>query len=369
MRVALVHDYIKEFGGAERVLMALHEIWPQAPIYTAFQVKNSAAGKAFAKAKIIESKFAPLLKHYNLYSPLRFLTPWIWQSFNLTNYDSVISSASWYITRGFKVGPKTKVICYCHTPPRWLYGFKTSVEWQKFWLVRVYGQILAHFLRLYDFNTSQKVDQFIANSLNVQKRIEKFYRRESKVIYPAVEVEKIKKATQNLQPQDYYLIVSRVVGAKGIKLAIKAAQEAKVKLKIVGEAAGLTWLGKDLNKIKDTNIEFLGRLEDEQLFKVYGQAKAFLALAEDEDFGITPVEAMAAGRPVIAFRGGGYLESVIEKKTGVFLNDLRIETLVTELQSDQLIKIKPRDCRKQAEKFSKEKFKKEIQKLIKEKTK
>jgi glycosyltransferase involved in cell wall biosynthesis len=383
MKIALVHDYIKEFGGAERVLEALHEIWPQAPIYTAFAVKNSVAGKAFAKAKIRESKFAPWLKHHNLYSPLRFLTPWIWKSFNLSSYDLVISSSSWYIARGFKVGPKTKVICYCHTPPRWLYGFKTSVEWQRFWPIRVYGQILAHFLRLYDFKTAQKVDQFIANSQNVQKRIEKFYRRSSQVIYPPVEVEKIKKVTQDLKPQDYYLIVSRVVGAKGIKLAIKAALEAKVKLKIVGEAAGLSWLKKDLDKIRDKNIKFLGRLEDEQLFKLYGQCKAFLALAEDEDFGITPVEAMAAGRPIIAFRGGGYLESVIEGKTGMFVNKLTVEEIVKLLncptcnamrsiagrQIAKLEKINPEDCRKQAEKFSKERFKKEIQKFIKGKTK
>lgn len=364
MRIALIHDYLKEFGGAERVLQVLHKIWPKAPIYTAFAVKNSAAGKAFKNAKIIESKFAPLIKHHSLYSPLRFLTPWIWQSFNLSFYDLVITSSSWYITRGFKVGSKTKVICYCHTPPRWLYGFKTSVEWQRFWPVKVYGQILAHFLRLYDFKTAQKVDKFVANSRNVQKRIQKFYRRQSQIIYPPVTVEKIKQATQNIKPQDFYLIVSRVVGAKGIELAIKAAKKAGAKLKIVGEAAGLSWLGKDLAKMKSHNIEFLGRLKDEDLFKVYGQAKAFLALAEDEDFGITPVEAMAAGRPVIAFRGGGYLESIKEGETGIFINDLKVSTLSRVLKNFRMNQFKKKDCLKQADKFSQKRFAKEIKALV-----
>jgi len=376
LKIALVHDYLKEYGGAERVLEALHEIWPKAPIYTAFCVRNSAGGKAFKKAKVIESKFAPLIKYKNLYSPLRFLTPLIWKSFDLSNYDLVISSSSWYITRGFKVGPKTKVICYCHTPPRWLYGYSTSVEWQRYWLVKVYGTIIAHFLRLYDYRTAQKVDEFIVNSENVANRVKKFYRRDSIVIYPPVESEKIIKAVKGLKPQDYYLIVSRVVGAKGIELAIKAAQKAKVNLKIVGESAGLRWFGNRIENLKGKGIEFLGRLSDEELYRYYGECRAFLALARDEDFGITPVEAMAAGRPVIAFRGGGYLESVIEGKTGVFIDRLEVKEIASLLhcfqpKADHPLdditkskKIKKEDCQKQAKKFSKQRFKREIKEFI-----
>ncbi|MBI3397319.1 glycosyltransferase family 4 protein, partial [Candidatus Woesebacteria bacterium] len=127
MKVALVHDYIKEFGGAERVLKNLSDMYPAASIYTAFGVENSTADKEFQGKKIVESPFAPLLKIWSLYSPLRFLTPLIWGSFDFSEYDLVITSCSWYITRGFKVGPNTKVIAYCHTPPRWLYGYETSV--------------------------------------------------------------------------------------------------------------------------------------------------------------------------------------------------------------------------------------------------
>jgi len=360
IKVALVHDYLKEYGGAERVLEALSEIYPEAPIYTAFLVKDSAVGKAFQDKKIITSWGNFFLSFKNLYSPLRFLAPLIWESFDFKNYDLIISSASWYITKGIITPPGSLHLCYCHTPPRWLYGYRTSIEWKKFWPIRIYGEILAFFMRKYDYLSSQRVDLFIANSENVQKRIAKFYRRDSTVIYPPVEVEKIKEATKDLKPQDYFLIASRVVGAKGLDLAIEVANRLGFELKIVGEPAGLKWEEEKLNKLKGKTVEFLGRVSDSELYKYYGQCKAFLALAEDEDFGIAPVEAMAAGRPVIAFAGGGYLETVIEGKTGTFFEDYSVDGLVKVLKIFDPKKYKPEDCRKQAEKFSKERFKKEI---------
>src|SRR3990167_7512074 len=198
MKVALVHDYLKEYGGAERVLKTLSKMYPEAPIYTAFLVKGSTAEKEFRNKEIYESWLAPLLKIWKLYSPLRFLTPLVWRSFDLSEYDLVITSCSWYITRGFKVGPKTKVIAYCHTPPRWLYGYETSVGFTKYWPVKVYSAIVGHFMRIYDFKTAQPIKYWIANSKNVQERIKKFYRKDSVVIYPPVEVEKIIKATENI---------------------------------------------------------------------------------------------------------------------------------------------------------------------------
>jgi glycosyltransferase involved in cell wall biosynthesis len=371
LKVALVHDYLKEYGGAERVLSALTEIWPAAPIYTAFYVPDSTAGRAFAGKKIIPSWANWFLPKKNLYSPFRFLAPLIWESFDFAGFDLVISSASWYITKSIITRPETLHICYCHTPPRWLYGYQTAVEWKRFLPVRVYGEIVAHFLRQYDFLASQRVDEFIANSKNTQERIRKFYRRNSTVIYPPVEVEKIKKATLNLKPEDYFLIVSRVVGAKGIDLALEAANRLGIKLKIVGEPTGLRWEEKKLDKLKGRTVEFLGRVKDEELYKLYGRCRAFLALAQDEDFGIAPVEAMAAGRPVIAFAGGGYLETVVEGKTGIFFNDYSVEGLIKAINCfNELIhdnKIKPEDCRKQAEKFGKERFQNEIIKFVRSK--
>ena len=151
MKIALVHDYIKEYGGAERVLRTLSDIFPNAPIYTAFSVKGSTAETEFRNREIKQSFLAPILKIWRLYSPLRFLAPVIWKSFDLENYDLVITSASWYIARGFRVGTKTKVICYCHTPPRWLYGYEMSVGFTKYWPVKVYAAVVGHFIRLYYF--------------------------------------------------------------------------------------------------------------------------------------------------------------------------------------------------------------------------
>jgi glycosyltransferase involved in cell wall biosynthesis len=231
--------------------------------------------------------------------------------------------------------------------------------------VRLYSTIVNHFLRLYDYQSAQEVNQFMANSHNVAKRIKKYYRKEATVIYPPVEVEKIIKATEKTKPEDYFLIVSRIVGAKGIELAIEAAQKAKVPLKIIGEPAGLRWFGGQLERMKVKGVEFLGRVSDEELYQYYGECKAFLALAQDEDFGITPVEAMAAGRPVLAFRGGGYLETVIENKTGMFFNQLTVEGLVEAIKKFKPERYKKEDCQQQARKFSKERFKKEIKELVK----
>jgi len=374
MKIALVHDYLSEFGGAERLLEALCEMFPKAPIYTAFAVKDSTAWKRFKNRKIIEWRHTWLIKHGKLYSPLRFLAPWIWESFDFDDFDLVISSASWYITKGIITRPETTHICYCHTPPRYLYGYKTAIEWQRYWPIKIYAYFINNFLRKYDYLAAQRVDQFIANSENVKKRIKKFYKREAKVIYPPVNVAEIKKATKNLKPKDYFLVVSRVVGAKGIDLAIRAANKLNIKLKIVGEPAGLRWEEKKFRKFKKGNIEFVGRVSDEKLWKLYGECKAFLALAEDEDFGITPVEAMAAGRPVIAFRGGGYLETVVDGKTGLFFKKATVESLAktikkfdnSNLPSRQAgyRTIMPVACRKQAERFSKERFKKEIKVFI-----
>src|SRR3972149_6693015 len=258
LKVALVHDYIREYGGAERVLKTLTELFPSAPIFTAFRVKGSTADKEFKDKKIIQSFLAPILKIDNLYSPLRFLIPIIWRSFDLSDYDLVITSASWYVTRGFKVGPKTLVVCYCHTPPRWLYGYETSVKFTKYWPVKIYAAIVGHFIRMYDFNSAQKVDYFLANSKNVKARIEKFYRRDSVVIYPPVEVEKIINATHDLKKSDYYLVVSRLVGAKGLEEAAKLAKKLTFKLKIVGETHGFAEVKRHLDRHSGGNVELLG---------------------------------------------------------------------------------------------------------------
>jgi len=376
MRIALIHDYLNEFGGAERVLLALSEIYPKAPIYTAFYKKGSVGYERFKDKKIITS-WVHKIPFFagKLYSPLRFLAPWIWKSFSakggLTDYDVVISSASWYITKGFgRRGSERKKpveICYCHTPPRWLYGYSTSIEWQKYWLVRVYAGIVGYFMRQYDFRAAQRVDEFIANSENVKKRIEKFYRRKAKVIYPPVSLP-LTVETGPPVKKDYYLVISRIVGGKGLDLAVKAASKFRFNLKVVGRVAGY---GQELNRLKKTakgKVEFIEEASDEKLVELYSKAKAFLALAKDEDFGITPVEAMLCGTGVVAYKGGGYLETVVDRKTGVFFDKSTVGSLGKAIKRFEKMKIKSEDCVKQARKFSKERFKREIKEFVKSKS-
>lgn len=373
MKIALVHDYLNEFGGAERVLKVLSEMYPEAPIYTAFRVKGSSADKNFKDKKIKESFLAPVLKTGKLYSPLRFLAPIVWKSFDFSDYDVVLTSSSWYITRGFRIGKNTKIICYCHTPPRWLYGYETSIELQKYWPVRVYAAIVGHFMRLFDFQSAQQVDLFIANSKNVQKRIEKFYRRDSLVIYPPVDLKKIKKQAAKDKrkiKEKYFLIVSRLVGAKGLEEAAKAFEKIKgYKLKIVGEKHGFSQVEKKLQKLSGDNVELLGRLDDAALYRTYARAVGFIALARQEDFGMTVVEAMAAGTPVIAFNGGGFRESVVDGKTGVLIDDTKEQTLREAVEKIVNSKWDKRKLRRQAQKFSRARFEKEIKKVVQEKKK
>lgn len=364
--MALVHDYLKEFGGAERVLMVLHEMFPQAPIYTAFVTPGSTAAREFSDARIIPSWANWLIRYKNLHSPLRFLIPTIWESFDFSGYDLAILSSSGYLTKPVRIPRHVRVICYCHTPSRFLYGYETSVEWKRYPIVNIYGSIVAHFFRLYDFLGAKRVDQFVANSKNVAGRIKKFYRKDAMVVYPpvALQGDPLRGKGSPYKKGDFFLVVSRIVGEKGIPMAMEAANKLGIKLKIVGEFAGLRWEENKINKQKSENIEFLGRVSDEELAKLYAGAKVFLCLEQDVDFGMTPVEAMAAGTPVVAYASGGYLESVVEGKTGTFFHKYDVESLMEAMKRVQEIKFKKEDLRKQAEKFSKEKFIEKFNKLL-----
>jgi len=390
VKIALVHDYLKEYGGGERVLEAMHEIWPQAPVYTAF-VDFDGLGPHAERIKKWDirtswvDKVWPIKK---LHSPLRFLTPLIWESFNFDEYEVVISSSAWYIPRGIITRPETEHISYVHTPPRHLYGYRTSMNWRKYWPIRIYGEIVNHFLRIYDYLASQRVDYFIANSKETKKRIKKFYRRQAEVIYPPVKTQNSKLKTQNsrqklthsprhklrkwagmggqvkLKTEEYFLYVGRLARAKHVDLALKACDELGLSLKIVGKGREEKKLKTQNSKLKTQNIQFLGEVSDEELKKVYQGAGAFIFPAEDEEFGIAPVEAMACGLPVIAYKSGGVKETVIEGKTGVFFKELTVSSLKKAIKQLDNLAIKSEDCIEQAEKFSKERFKKEMKGFV-----
>lgn len=366
MKVALVHDYIKEFGGAERVLRVLADMYPAAPIYTAFRVKGSSCDREFKDRKIIESKWGWLLKTGKLYSPLRFLMPWVWKSIDLSSYDLVITSCSSYIARGFRVSDKTKVVAYCHTPPKFLYGYQTSINWQKYWLVRMYGLIVNHFLRIFDFQSAQRVNLWIANSENVKQRIEKFYRKQATVIYPPIDTELFEVAAEGVKEKDnYFFIASRLVGGKGIEEAAEAAVKLDFKLKIAGEVGGWAQVPGRLEKYKEKGqIELLGRVSDEELAGWYARAKGFIALEKDVDFGMTPVEAMAAGTPVIALNNGGFRETVLEGKTGLFVEDTSVKTLSKAMEKFNKMKWHKAELQKWAKKFGRERFEKQMRGVV-----
>ena len=375
MRVALVHDYLNEFGGAERVLEVLAEMYPEAPIYTAFYRPEGEAYKWFKQRTIIHS-WAQSIPGFatKLHSPLRFLAPLIWESFDLSEFDVVISSASWYITKGVITRPETLHICYCHTPPRYLYGYDTSINWQRYWPVRIYAGIVNKFLRQYDFLAAQRVDEFVANSKNVQERIKKFYRREAIVVYPPAELaisglrrEISKSLVASRESREYYLVISRLVGGKGLSMAVEAVNQLKIPLKVVGVGGGYSREEKRLKAMAGPSVEFLGFVADDKLTELYSGAKAFLALAKDEDFGLTPVEAMLCGTPVIAYNGGGYRETVVEGKTGIKFDEYSVEGLMRAIKKLQATSYKPQDMINHAQKFSKERFVREMGKLVEEK--
>lgn len=372
MKIALIHGFLKEYGGAERVLEALHEIWPKAPVYTAF-VDFERLGPHAQRIKKWDIRKSWVGKSWlikKLHSPLRFLAPLIWESFNLDEYDVVISSSGWYICRGVITKPKTLHICYLHHPPRHLYGYQTSFDWQKHLPIRIYGHLVNHFLRQYDFLASERVDCFIANSKETASRIKKFYRRESTVIYPPVEIPKVSigfhlRGGKATPPRDYFLCVSRLARAKNIHLAIKACNKLNLPLKIVGKGREEEYL----KSIAGPTIEFLGEVPDEKLGEVYAGAKALIFPAQDEEFGIVPVEAMAYGVPVTAYKSGGVKETVIEGKTGVFFDELTVNSLIKSIEQLNNRTIEQSDCINQARKFSQDRFKKQIKAFINQKLK
>ena len=387
MKIALVHDYLREYGGAERVLETLHEMWPDAPVYTSFY-DWQAMGKHAERFRGWDIRPSWVQKYWLIkkwISPLRFLAPKIWESFDLSEYDVVITSSGWFMCRGvrtkkFRVKSKELIdevtekrkngalhVCYIHHPPRNLYGYPTGSTYQKYAIVRLYASIINFFLRHYDFETAQKVDYFIANSKETARRVAKFYRRESVVIYPPVEV-KSKQKTENskvkksLDIKYYFLSVGRLAWSKQTDIIIRAANMLKLPLKIVGTGPE----EKHLREIAGETVEFLGGVSDEQLTELYFGAKATIFAALDEDFGIVPVESMASGTPVIGLSQGGVIETVVDGKTGILFSEPTVDFLIAAIKkfdrtyrSDKTNKTYMA-CVNQAEKFSKERFVKEM---------
>ncbi len=363
MKVALVHDYLIDFGGAERVLIALKRIWPEAEVFVAIkdEKKMGRFWRYFSDWDIHVSWFQKLPFSTWLISPLRFLLPFIWHSFDLSDYDLVVSSSAWAMSKGVKT-TRALHVCYCHTPPRFLYGYPEARGWKRYWPIKIYAKLMAYILRFWDYSSSQDVDVFVANSHLVAARIKKFYRREAVVINPPIKL----PVAISRQNQDYFLFVSRLASYKHPELAIKACAKLKLFLKIAGDGPlknQVTELSSQLD-----NVEYLGRVSDRKLARLFRNCRALIFPVEEEDFGMVPLEAMAWGKPVIALFSGGAKETVIEGKTGLFFKKPTVNSLVGALEKFQKKEKKfvPLKIRQEAEKRSFGNFEKALKKLIDE---
>lgn len=308
----------------------------------------------FRDRQIIESKWAWLLKIGRLYSYLRFCLPWVWRSLDLSQYDLVITSCSGYIARGFKVRNDARVIAYCHTPPRWLYGYDTPSGASARWWGKAFMWLFGPLIRYFDFQSAQRVDRWIANSKEVAGRIAKFYRKEATVVYPPVEINP-KYEARNPKRENYYLMVSRIVGGKGILSASRAFGELGIPLRIVGEVV-------DLKLAKEAGVG--GRVGDLELARLYAGARGFVAMARDEDFGMTVVEAMAQGVPVLAYKGGGYLETVKPGETGIFVEGTGVKAIEQGIKEMERTKWDREKIIAWARKFGRARFERAIRKIV-----
>jgi len=357
MRIAFVHEYLNQFGGAERTLAVLVEMFPTAPIYTLLY--NEKATRGLFKGRTIQTsflqKFPGAASHHEWY-PL--LMPLAIEQFDFSAYDIVISLSASF-AKGIVTKPHARHICYCLTPPRFLWD--NSQKFGKDFgfppLVRFASQPLITYLRMWDHSAAGRVDEFWRISNFVGKRIQKYYHKSSVLIYPPIDIAMF---TVSVEPaQNYFLMVGRLVSYKKFDVAIRAFNELKLPLKIVGTGPEK----ERLKKMASANIEFLGQISDEELGRHYRGARA-LIFPQEEDFGIVPLEAMASGRPVIAYRGGGAEETIIENETGMFFETQTLEAIIDAVNKFSGQEFSPARCRSRAEEFSIDCFKKNIKKNL-----
>ena len=359
MKVAIVADFLTKLGGAERVVDTLLEMFPDADIFTLLYDEQNV-GRIFPRSKIKESSLdrwpAFLRMRYKYFFPMM---PSLVERLDLTGYDLVISSSSAY-AHGVITDLDTKHIVYCHSPMRyaWDYTHHYLQEQDLNFITRAIAGYFLKKIREWDFVAAQRADLFIANSKHVQRRIEKYYRRESEVVYPPVDIERF---SVHKTHEDYFLIISTLTPYKKIDLAVRLFNKIRRKLVIIGDGSARA----SLEAIAGDTIDFLGTRTDQETVEYMQNCRAFIFPGE-EDFGIAPVEAMACGKPVLAFKRGGLLESMIEGKTGEFFTEQTVESMEDALGRLQLNEkfYKPGEIRAQAEEFSKEKFMHHMKRII-----
>ncbi|GAB4431337.1 MAG: glycosyltransferase [Chloroflexi bacterium OHK40] len=356
MRVAIVHDYLNQYGGAERVLEALHALYPEAPVYTSLY--DAEAMPDEYRHWDIRTSFMQRLPGWRQHFRRYFLLyPTAFESFDLSAYDLVLSSSSAF-AKGVIPRPGAVHICYCHTPMR--FAWRTSDYVSREGIRGLQGAILPFaltYVRLWDVVTSDRVDAFVANSHEVARRIHRYYRREAEVIPPPVDLPPYAP-----QPaEEYYLAGGRLIPYKRIELIVEAFTRLRLPLKIFGD-------GRDrarLERIAGPTIEFLGWVDEPTRRDLFARCRAYIFPGE-EDFGITPLEAMAAGRPVIAYRAGGALETVVDGVTGRFFHEPSAAAVAAAVAATRSDRYDPLSIRRHAEQFGRARFLKRMRALVEE---
>ncbi|HUQ85020.1 MAG TPA: glycosyltransferase [Candidatus Limnocylindrales bacterium] len=363
MKVALVYDRVNKWGGAERVLLAFHKLFPDAPLYTSVYEKNTAKwAKVFDVRTSFLQKIPFASSNHEFVSPLM---PLVFESLVFDKYDLVISVTS-ESAKGIITKPGTIHICYCLTPTRYLWSGYDDYFQTDF--LKILSKPIISRLQKWDIIASSRPDAYIGISKEVQRRIKKYYGRESQLVYPPAILKKNQESLQSgrqvriRNQENYFLVVSRLskfTKYKRIDLVIEAANELKFNLKIVGEGS---WKN-DLEKIAGSSVEFIGAINDADLIDYYKNCKA-LIFPGVEDFGLVMVEAGMHGKPVIAFKKGGAREIVIDGSTGLFFDEQNKESLMESIVRFEKIKFRPNECIINSERFNFESFKKNFLSVV-----
>ncbi len=358
MNLALVHDWLNQRGGAEDVLDTLVQQYPQQPVYTSLYAPDimPAHYQTWDIRTLWSDHLPGIRRHHQPYLPVY---PLAWNSLDLSAYDVILSNKSGFC-HGLRFDPQTSLhVCYCLAPTRYVWQPEHYLKREGFGRVVEWGlRPLIALLKQWDYAAAQRVTHFIAISSAIQERIKRYYDRDSVIIYPPVDTTRFQPVAESAV-EDYFLVVSRLIPYKRIDLAVQAATRLNLPLKVGGT-------GRDMARLREMagpTVEFLGYVPDDQLPALMAKAKAFI-FPGLEDFGITPVQAEAAGRPVIACRGGGALDTVVPGVTGEYIDAQTVESLAAVMQAFDSTRYDPQTIRRHALQFDTRIFTQQIDSFL-----
>lgn len=360
MKLALVHDWLNQVGGAEDVLATLVNTYPDSPIYTSIYAPDMMPDvyRQWPIKTLWLDNMPAIHNHHQPYLPLY---PLAWGGLDLSAYDVIVSNKSGFC-HGLQYGPNTVHVCYCLAPTRYVWQLDGYLAREGLGAAaKMVLRPLVSWLKRWDYAAAQRVTHFIAISTEIQQRIQQYYNRESVIIYPPVQTQRFMPVSDAAQVGDYFLIVSRLIPYKRIDLAVQAATRLNLPLKIGGK-------GRDLERLKSMagpTVEFLGFVPDDDLPDLMARCKAFI-FPGLEDFGITPVQAQAAGRPVIAYRGGGALDTVLPGQTGEFFDELTVDSLAQVMQTFDASRYDVQTMRRHALQFDEAVFTRQMDDFIRQ---